>query len=175
MELSGWQTVLIALGGGLITGAAALLVAFVSGKQAGKQLERRLEHDRHQQWTDRRFRAGADFATGVDQAIPAVRLVIAVVREKQDVDPVAAEAHRLVHEGVARLARIRLLFGQDTAVTRPAEKLLDELELARDAAADPDPSFALAKLDEVYRLRDEFQAEAIAVMHRLPDGSSAST
>ena len=53
--------------------------------------------------------------------------------------------------------------------------LLVELELARDAAADPDPSFALAKLDEVYRLRDEFQAEAIAVMHRLPDGSSAST
>ena len=183
MELSGWQTVLIALGGGFITGAAALLVAFVSGKQAGKQLERRLEHERQQQaerldyerderWTERHIRAADDFATGVDQAIIGVRAVIAVVRKGQDADPVAAEAHRVVHEAVARLARIRLLFGQSTVVTRPAEDLLVELELARAAAVDPDRSSAWSQLQKVYRLRDEFQAEAIAVMHGLPGGSS---
>lgn len=185
VELSGWQTVAISLGGAAITGAAVFLVAFVSGRQARKQLERRLEHERRQQaerlaherderWTERLVCAADDFATGLDQAILGIRDMITADRKKRDIDALSREAERRVQEAVARLARIRLLFGQDTVVTRPAEDVLVELELARGAAANPDPTFAWEKLDKVYRLRDRFQAEAIAVMHGLPDGSSGT-
>jgi hypothetical protein len=184
VELSGWQTVVISLGGGAVTGAAALLVAWVTGRHGRKQLDRRLqherveqerqrEHERSEQWTDRRVRAADDFATGVEQAILGVRDVMAAVRDKRDVEPVAAEAKRRLHEAVARIARVKLLFGGDEKVTRPAENLLGELDLARGAAMSADPTFAWEKLEKVYGWRDEFQSAAIDAL-RQPEAPRGS-
>lgn len=183
MELTGWQTVAISLGGGGVTGAAAFAVAVVTGKQGRKQLERRIEHESDQQterlrydreehesqlgherseaWTDRLVRAADDFATGVEQGILGVRDVITVVGQNRDREPVVEEAKRRLHEAVARTARVRLLFRDDAAVLQPATDMLAELDLARGAATNRDPTFAWQKLEKVYALRDEFNAAAI--------------
>lgn len=171
MELSGWQTVAITLGGGSVGAAAALLATGITGRQGRKQLERRLEHEREQQvrqlaheraerWRDLLVRAADDFSTGVEQAILGVRDVISTVSDKGDVDAATAEAKRRVHEAVARFARIRLLFGDDSDAVAPIENLLVELDLARGAAAKTDPTFAWQKLDKVYRLHEQFRVAA---------------
>jgi hypothetical protein len=183
VELTGWETVVISLGGGGVTGAAAVAVAVVTGKQGRKQLERRIEHESDQQterlrydreehesklrherseaWTDRLVRAADDFAIGIEQAILGVRDVIAFVGEDREPEPVVEEAKRRLHEAVARMARVRLLFRDDAEVVQPAKDLLHELDLARGAATNRDPTFAWEKLERVYALRDEFNAAAI--------------
>src|SRR4051794_26495007 len=91
MELSGWQTVAISLGGGTVTGMAALLGSWLRGRQDRVQLDRRLEHERdHQtreldaaraeQWRDRLVRAADDFSTGAIQAMLALRDALAAAR-----------------------------------------------------------------------------------------------
>jgi hypothetical protein len=163
MELTGWQTVSVALGGGAVTGTAAILVALVSARQARKQLDRRLEHDRTERWRDLRMRASEDFSTGLEQAILGVRDVIAAVSDKGDVDAAAAEAKRRLDEAVARAPRIRLVFPAH-GVTSTAGDALAELDLARAAAARPDPTFAWEKLEKVYKLRDKLNAAIRATL-----------
>jgi gas vesicle protein len=169
--LSGWQTVAITIGASGVTALAALLVAQLTGKQGREQLERQLEHEREQQvrrlaherseqWTDRLVRAADDFSTGVEQATLGIRDVISAVADKGDVDAASAEAKRRLHEAVARVARIRLLFGDDSPAVTPAGNLLVELDIARGAATKTDGTFAWEKLDKVYRLHEEFRAAA---------------
>lgn len=186
MQLSGWQTVAISLSGGAVTGTAALAGAWLRGRQDRTQLDRRLEHerelqtrqlehrrdeqlrqlehDRAEQWRDSFVRAADDFATGVDQAILGVRDVIAAVADRGDVDAAAAEAKRRSHEAVARMARIRLLFGADSPTVAPAMDLLSEIEIARAAAGKPDATFAWQKLEKVYALRSEFEHAALEMI-----------
>jgi hypothetical protein len=169
--LSGWQTVAITIGASGVTALAALLVAQLTGKQGREQLDRQLEHEREQQvrrlaherseqWTDRLVRAADDFSTGVEQATLGIRDVISAVAEKGDVDAASAEAKRRLHEAVARVARIRLLFGDDSPAVTPAGNLLVELDIARGAATKTDATFAWEKLDKVYRLHEDFRAAA---------------
>jgi hypothetical protein len=44
---------------------------------------------------------------------------------------------------------------------QPATDLLGELDIARGAATNKDPTFAWDKLEKVYKLRDEFNVAAI--------------
>lgn len=171
MELSGWQTVAITLGGGGIGAGAALLAAGITGRQGRKQLDRRLDHERDQQvrqleheraerWRDLLIRAADDFSTSVEQAILGVRDVISAVADKGDVEAASAEAKRRLHEAVARVARVRLLFGEDSPAVAPAADLLVEIDIARGAAAKTDATFAWQKLERIYGLHDRFRSAA---------------
>jgi hypothetical protein len=134
------------------------------------QQERHLEHDRSEQWVDRLVRAADDFSTGIEQAILGVRDVIAAVAEKGDVEAAKAEAKRRVHEAVARVARIELLFGEDTEPARIAKDLLPEIDVARAAADRTDPGLAWETLEKIYGLHAQLNRETLEVIRSHPTG-----
>src|SRR5204863_245437 len=104
--------------------------------------ERQLEHERSEQWVERLVRAADDFSTGVEQAILGVRDVISAVTDQTgDVDQASLEAKRRVHEAIARVGRIKLLFKADSRPAQIAADLLPELDVARQAAEKPDSTF----------------------------------
>ena len=93
MNLTGWQTVAITIGGAAFTAASAFGIATINGRQNREQLDRRLTHEREQQaaelqherterWLDRQIRAADDFSTGLEQALLGVRDLILAVAER---------------------------------------------------------------------------------------------
>lgn len=174
--LHDWAIVLLSLVSGAVGGSISTLLRIrFDRKEAAEQRqhdrerqEARLAHERESEWRERRVFAAADFSTGVEQAILGVREIISAVGDKRDIEPVVAEAKRLTHECVARVARIKLLFGEDAAPTQPAKDVLSELELARGAAVKTDPTFAWSKLEKVYKLHAEFNAAALEALGRAP-------
>ena len=88
VELTGWQTVAISLGGGVgggaVTAMAVVLSSLFRGRQESARLERRLEHERDHQareleaargehWRDRLVRAADDFSTATHKALFGLR------------------------------------------------------------------------------------------------------
>lgn len=164
--LPAWATVVVSLGGAFAVAAASVGVTWLRIRFDREQQRERLAHEREAAWRDRMVAAAADYSTGVEQAILGVRNVITAVYEKQDVEPVVQEAKRLLHEAVARLARVKLLFGQDAEATKAAGDLLPELDLARGAATKLDPTFAWQKLEKVYALHKEFNTAALTTIRQ---------
>jgi hypothetical protein len=176
--LSGWQTVVVALGGAAVGGALTLVATWLRGRQERAHLDRRLEHEREQQtrqlsherseqWSERLLRAADDFSTGVEQSILGVRDVIAVKQQtimgRSDAGELAAataEAKRRHHEAEARLARIRLLFGEEADAVSIARTLLSELLYARRVADRPDDTDVWQALDKVNALHRDFNGAA---------------
>jgi hypothetical protein len=172
--LSGWQTVAITLGASGITAFVALFVAWLRGGQEREQLDRRLEHERRQQteqraherteqWRERLVREAADFSTGVEQAILGVRDVINAVTDGGDVAAASIEAKRRLHEAIARIARIKLLFGEDSDTALVAKNILPELDVARGLAERPDDG-AWQKLETIYGLHRDFNEAAFEMI-----------
>lgn len=120
------------------------------------QQDERLAHERAERWRDRLVFAAVDFSIGIEQSALGARNVMDAVKEKGDVASAAIEAKRLNHEVIARHARIKLLFGGDSPTAELAKELVSELELARQAAEDPDTRNAWFKLSEVYDLHQKF-------------------
>jgi len=99
----------------------------------------------------------------VEQAILGIRYVITAVSDKEDVDAAAVEAKRRVHEAVARVARIKLLFGEDSKAAGVAKDLLPALDVARSLAERPDGG-AWEKLEKVYGLHRDFNEAAFEMI-----------
>lgn len=180
--LPAWATVAIAAISalaGIVGGVAVTLLRnrFERGQNDAmrrherEQQEGRLAHERSEQWTERLVRASDDFSTGVEQAILGVRAVIDAVGTKGDVQLAAQEAQRQIDEAkrrideaVARLARIKLLFGADADAVLIAKDLVTELSIARGAAQKTDPTFAWEKLEKISGLHDRFNAAAFEMI-----------
>jgi hypothetical protein len=126
--------------------------------------EARPAHEREAEWRQRLVFAAEDFSIGVEQAILSVRDVISAVSGRDDVESAVKEAKRRLHEVVARFARIKLLFGERATATAPAVDLLVELDLARNAAAKADATFAWEKLEKVYMLHTDFNSAAFEMI-----------
>jgi beta-phosphoglucomutase-like phosphatase (HAD superfamily) len=180
--ISWWATVLLALitaSAGVVGGVAVTekRIRFDRDENAKnrehekEQQRQQLEHERSEQWVDRLIRAADDFSTGVEPAILGVRDVISVVSGKGDVAAAAVEAKRRNHEAVARVARIKLLFGENSDAANVARDLLPELEVARSAAERPDPTFAWEKLEKVYALYVNVTAREM-ISSRQPGGTT---
>lgn len=164
--LPAWATVLLSLisaAAGVVGGIVITRIRISFDREQAReqrthdrdQQRERLENERQAEWRDRLVLAAADYSTAVEYAILGVRDVISAVADKQEVGPVIDEAKQRSHECVSRLARIKLLFGENANATKPAKELLPELELARGAAAKTDPTFAWEKLGKVYRYHAE--------------------
>lgn len=139
--LPAWATVAIALGASAITAVAALGATWLRIRferrqddarrmHDWRQQEAQLEHEREEAWRDRMVRAADDFSTGVEQALLAVNDAISAVTNRADRSAIVEEAHRTIREAVARVGRIRLLFGEESRAVAVARDLLPELRLA---------------------------------------------
>jgi hypothetical protein len=182
--LSGWQTVAISLGASTLTGAAALLGAWIRGRQDRAQLDRRLEHERTQQerqleheraeqWRDRLVRAADDFSTGAQQALLAVHQALqAVSGARGDPHATVAEADRVVGEAIARVGHVKLLFGEGSEPANRAEDLVRQLEhtltYARDGKETIEAWDRLAwnQLDKAYAKHRDFNRDALEMISR---------
>jgi hypothetical protein len=91
--------------------------------------EQRLEHERAEQWRDRLVRAADDFSTGTQQALLRVHEAIQAVVNRGDRKGTVAEAERVIGEAIARVGRVKLLFGEDSEPAKIADRLLPQLEL----------------------------------------------
>lgn len=95
-----------------------------------EQQDARLRHERAEQWRDRLVRAADDFSTGVEQALLAVNEAISAVVNRGDREGTVAEARRVIGEAVARVGRVKLLFGEDSRPAAIGRDLLPTLRLA---------------------------------------------
>ena len=129
-----------------------------------EQQRRQLQYDTDEEWRDRRIRAADDFSTGVEQAILGVRNLIDVVAEPGGIGGANAEVGRLVFEAVARLARIKLLFGEESDPVLVAKNLLAELDVARRLAADPKQD-SWEALNKVYLHHKTFNTAALKMIN----------
>jgi hypothetical protein len=174
--LSGWQTVAITLGASGITAFVALFVAWLRRGQEQEQLDRRLDHERGLQteqlaherterWREILTREAGDFSTGIEQAILGIRDALGeVFDEGAPGDATLNEAKRRTDEAIARVARIKLLFGEDSETVRVAKDLLPELYAARGLAERGDSSGANEKLKKIYALHRDFNEAAFEMI-----------
>jgi hypothetical protein len=177
--LPDWATVLVSVGSALLGGAAGgIIVRFMQSR-----------HERAEAWRDRLVPAADDFATGVLQAILAVRDTIGVVHDKvsdQDLEvdpdkrvvsildlPEVQESHaelaRRIDEVHARLARVQLLFGVQSPAGKAAGECILALRRAGRHLSDwPQPEWeeATRVLDEVRVLHEAFAEAALAATRR---------
>jgi hypothetical protein len=189
--LSGWQTVLITLGASALTGAAALIVSWVNGRQETARLDRQLDHERDQQseriqherdeqWRDRLTDAAADFSTGVQQALLRVHEAIQVVgappieshsvREAR-AEAAIGEAERTIGEAIARVARVTLVFGEVSSAAGLAEDVVRQLEATlNEVKPSPGRNTAAAwhGLSEAYELHKRFNQAARNAIRQQP-------
>jgi hypothetical protein len=192
--LPAWATITIAA----ISAAAGILGAFVvtwirigfdrdeslKDRAHERELqERRLDHERAEQWRDRRVRAADDFSTGVQQALLRVHEAIqaAAMSEESTSKQVAeagvivAEAERVIGEAIARVGRIKLLFGEESKPTKIAEQLLRQLEVSLTPVKGVDvvgvnvarnvPD-AWKAIEKAYGLHAEFNRAALDVINQ---------
>jgi hypothetical protein len=173
--LPAWATVVLSLVSALAGVAGGIVITWMrigfdrtqateAHEHERQRQETQLAHEREAEWRERLVFAAVDFSIGVEHAILGVREVISAVRDKRELEPFVVEAKRVLHEAVARVARIKLLFGDGSDSTRLAKDLLPELDLARGAASNPDPTFAWEKLAEVYRLHEQFNTAAFEMI-----------
>lgn len=107
----------------LETAAIAVLASLVTAIVSA-MLQR--SHDRDERIRDRMVIAADDFATGAIQTFQALRdLANPPVPSFQP--PNASEARRLLDELMARIARVELLFGEDSSTASDGRDLLNEL------------------------------------------------
>jgi hypothetical protein len=157
--LPAWATVVISIVSALagVAGGVVAVRIRIGFDRSENAISR--EHERSERWVDRFVRAADDFSTGIEQAILGVRDVIHAVNDGGDVDSARVEAKRRLDEAIARIARIKLLFGEDSDAARVARDILPELDVARGLAERPNGG-AWEKLATVYALHREFNAVA---------------
>jgi len=120
------ETIAVALLSSVVGGAGGALLATML----------RIGHERQERLRERMLTAADDFAIGVQQAGMALREARSHegdVHPAGTVLPTTAEARRCVGEVEARLARIRLLFGEFTAACDAAERVDEGLEVQIEA------------------------------------------
>jgi hypothetical protein len=123
-----WQTVAIALGAAGITGLLALAGTLVASRRQTAS-----------EWRERYLTAADDFSTAAGQAVRALSQTEHVIETSDEealgtprVMRYADNARHLVNDCVDRLARVQLLFGQDSDAATAAERVVDAL---RDSAS----------------------------------------
>jgi len=174
--LPAWATVSIAAISALAGIIGGVLVTVIRNRSEQReneatrrhereQQEARLAHERTEQWSERLVRAADDFSTGVEQTILGLRDVFTAIGDEGDVDAARAEAKRRLHETVARLARIKLLFGEDAEAVTIARDILGELDYVHRATQEADdPTLAWQHLEKVYGLHASFHAAAFEMI-----------
>lgn len=85
------------------------------------------------------------------------------ISNEGDVDAAREEAKRRLHEVVARLARIKLLFGEDAEAVTVAREILAELDFVR-RVTHSDPTVGWRKLQKIYGLHAAFNAAAFEMI-----------
>jgi hypothetical protein len=139
-----------------------------------EQQTRQLEHDSAEEWRDRRIRAADDFSTGIEQATLSIRSLIGTDPVYGNIASASERATHLVEETVARLARIKLLFGEESEAARVGKDVVAELDLVRKLAVDPRREGTWEALAKVYALHASFNDEVLAVVHRAPSESPSA-
>jgi hypothetical protein len=163
--LPAWATVAISLGGAIVVALSNALVTQLRIRFERDQQHGRLKHERETEWRERLVFAAADFATGVEQAILGLRNVMAAsATNKPEVEPLADEAKRLVQEAMARMARIKLLFGEDAQATKLASALVEELAFALQSVRHGDLGSAKSKLEKAREQYRAFNAAALEML-----------
>jgi hypothetical protein len=183
-----WATVALALGGSAITGGVAMVAVWIRGRidralererraHDEEQQIRRLAHEREEQWRERLVRAADDFSTAVSQALLGVHDAIA--DDEGNRTAAVDEADRRVGEAIARVGRVRLLFGEDTEVAAAANALLPQLSTALShvrpsIAPVPDASGAWKAIEKAYDQHKTFNRAALDMIGspRWPVGKS---
>ena len=127
-----WQTVVLSVSAALITGTAAVSVAWMN-----------IRSQRRQQLQVRRVEAASDFAKQLAGATKAARFAL---DHPEDRGALGNAAH-LTGETAPLLGPVSLLFGAGSDVTRAADAAVDELDDAVRAAEAGDHTRALAGLD----------------------------
>jgi hypothetical protein len=128
--LPAWATVVIALGGSAIVAAFSLFGTLIATR-----------HQRQAEWHQRLVDASDDFSTGVWQAVRAVREAVQAFNEGDLIfgeygewlsehPTLVAAAERGAAVADDRLARVLLLFGQDSPAGTAAERAVEALRAA---------------------------------------------
>jgi hypothetical protein len=156
----------------LETVLAATLAALLSGA-GGAYLATwlRIRHEREEAFRERLLVAADDFATGILQAILAVRDV-SVARvdhdpdwatpdqhHHPDVEAASEEARRRIDQAHARLARVELLFGRGSAAGEAAGDLVTALRQALEHIREwprPDAQRYSDEMNRAHALLDQF-------------------
>lgn len=133
-----------------------------------RQQEARLAHEREERWRDRLVDAAAEFSTGGQQAVLRVHEAIQAAGEFEHQSAID-EARRVNGEVIARVGRVKLLFGEGTAPSDIAGDLIRALETtlthARAASArGPSQQPAWNELDKAYAKLGEFNAAALEMI-----------
>ena len=137
--------------------------------------ERRLDHERAEQWRDRRVRAADDFSTGVQQAM--LRLHEAYQAASVAANEGAfslkgvsvgslAEAQRVNGEAIARVGRIKLVFGENSEPADLAEKLVRLLEVVLTRLKGMEVPEAQRAIEKAYQLQTKFNRAALDVINQ---------
>jgi hypothetical protein len=123
--VSAWVTVLLT--------AAGLVVGALTARW-------RIQHEREEQLRDRMISAADDFVTGALQAQVALWEAGGAEERGSSLEARRPEALRLIAEAHARLARVNLLFGLNTAAGEAATDTINDLWSGRHALESIPPS-----------------------------------
>ena len=144
-----WQTVVLSVSAALITGTAAVTVAWMN-----------IRSQRRQQLQVRRVEAASDFSKQLAGATKAARFALDHPADRGAL----ANAGHLAGETTPLLGPVSLLFGAGSEATRAAESAVAELEEAVRAAEAGDRPRALAGLDASGKRRLAFENAARRVV-----------
>jgi hypothetical protein len=144
-----WQTVVLSVSAALVTGTAAVLVAWMN-----------ISSQRRGQLQTRRVEAASDFAKRFNGATDAARFALG---HPGDEGALRNAAH-LAGEVTPFVGPVSLLFGDGSAVTREAEAALGALQDAVAAAGRGEREEAAATLTASAEHRAGFEAAARRVV-----------
>jgi hypothetical protein len=180
--LPAWATVTLAIVSGLagIVGGIAVThvrirfdreQATATRDHERRQQEARLAHERDEQWRDRLVDAAVEFSTGVQQALLRAHEAIQAAGDVGEHQRALAESRRVIGEAIARVGRVKLLFGEGTAPSEIAGDVIRALEAtvarAREANAEaPSRQPAWTHLDEAYARHRDFNTAALEMISR---------
>jgi hypothetical protein len=178
-----WLTVVIAVISaltGIVGGVAVTLIRIrFDGDENQKtrdndreRQERQLEHERSEQWVERLVRAADDFSTGISQALLGVHDAIAAVQNNGDRGKTQVEADRVIGEAIARVGRIKLLFGEESEPSQIASALLPQLSVAlgfvKGGGAEVHARVpeAWKAIEKAYAQQRDFNKAALEMIHK---------
>jgi ABC-type Fe3+ transport system permease subunit len=141
-----WQTVVLSISAALITGTAAITVAWMN-----------MRSQRRQQAQTRRVEAASDFSKQLAGATNAVGFAL-------DHPEAVGNAAHLVGEAGPLLGPVSLLFGAGSDVTQDAAAAVAELENAVRAIESGDGAGAAAALNAGALARERFEHAARRVV-----------